>query len=251
MVFIFLMFVKRALKLSTLVLVAGVTAGNSLYADRVKPLKKSKKEVSTGSDDSTRTKMTNLVFSIQNEMTVQLEQFDTKRFFFDKWNHENNSNRYGTSAVLQDGTVFEKAGVNVSIIHDVAPAAMIKQMSSRNMDVDLNKEYKFFVAGVSMVVHPINPFCPTFHANYRYFELLDGDNVVKSWFGGGCDLTPCYLFDEDCKHFHGVIKKVCDDHDSSYYPRFKKWCDQYFYNSHRGEHRGINNSSRYWRHIFR
>ena len=182
--------------------------------------------------------MTALVYEIQSEMTLALQKYepDTK-FLYDKW--QQSATRYGTTAVLQDGKVFEKAGVNVSIINDVAPKAMIQQMTSRSIEVDVDKEYRFFVAGVSMVIHPHNPFCPTFHANYRYFELLDAENaIVKSWFGGGCDLTPCYLFEEDCHHFHKVIKDVCDKYDVNHYPKFKKWCDEYFYNTHRGEERG-------------
>jgi coproporphyrinogen III oxidase len=93
---------------------------------------------------------------------------------------------------------------------------------------------------LSMVLHPVNPMAPTVHLNYRYFETANPDGTSNAWwFGGGTDLTPSYLFDEDAIHFHKTIKEACDKHDKSYYPRFKKWCDNYFVNKHRSECRGI------------
>lgn len=96
----------------------------------------------------------------------------------------------------------------------------------------------FFAAGVSAVIHPKNPLVPTIHFNYRYFEVQNGDEVLW-WFGGGTDLTPYYLNTADSVHFHSTLKNACDKHDKSYYPKFKKWCDDYFYIEHRGERRGI------------
>jgi coproporphyrinogen III oxidase len=113
------------------------------------------------------------------------------------------------------------------------PAAAAEAMRSRK---DLPDERRFFAAGVSLVLHPHNPFCPTVHANFRYFELGDG---LAWWFGGGADLTPSYLFDEDATHFHRTLKAACDHHDPGHYPRFKKWCDEYFLIRHRGETRGV------------
>jgi len=102
------------------------------------------------------------------------------------------------------------------------------------------KEGDFFACGLSLVLHPKNPFAPTVHANWRYFEMYDGNgNIVTQWFGGGQDLTPYYLFDEDAIHFHQVCKDACDKHDTSFYPMYKKRCDEYFYNAHRNEGRGI------------
>lgn len=189
--------------------------------------------------------MEQLVQDIQLEMTSALEQMEGEhggRFIFDKWNRKEGG--FGCSAVLQEGQVFEKAGVNVSIIESPAPKQMLNHMRARKLsNLDVDKEYDMFVAGVSMVVHPHNPMCPTFHANYRYFELRPKGSSsdaepLSSWFGGGCDLTPSYLFNEDAIHFHRVIKDTCDKHDVGYYPRFKKWCDEYFVNTHRGESRG-------------
>ncbi|MGK0411857.1 MAG: coproporphyrinogen III oxidase, partial [Polaribacter sp.] len=102
------------------------------------------------------------------------------------------------------------------------------------------KEGNFFACGLSLVLHPINPFVPTVHANWRYFEMYDAEgNVVTQWFGGGQDLTPYYLFDEDATHFHTVCKAACDQCHLEFYPKFKKTCDEYFWNSHRNEARGI------------
>ena len=98
----------------------------------------------------------------------------------------------------------------------------------------------FFACGLSLVLHPNNPMVPTVHANWRYFEMYDeqGD-IVTQWFGGGQDLTPYYLFDEDAIHFHQVCKDACDLYDKTFYPQYKKRCDEYFYNAHRNEGRGI------------
>jgi len=100
---------------------------------------------------------------------------------------------------------------------------------------------KWFAAGLSLVLHPFNPFVPTVHANWRYFELYDADdNVCDRWFGGGTDLTPYYLFEEDARHFHQTYKNACDASDPGFYPAFKKECDNYFVNWHRNkERRGI------------
>ena len=96
----------------------------------------------------------------------------------------------------------------------------------------------FFACGLSLVLHPKNPMVPTVHANWRYFEMYDADgNIVDQWFGGGQDLTPYYLFDEDAKHFHQVCKTACDKHNAEFYPKYKSRCDEYFYNAHRNEAR--------------
>ncbi|KAJ3274704.1 Coproporphyrinogen-III oxidase [Terramyces sp. JEL0728] len=176
-------------------------------------------------------RMEQLVKDIQKEMVSGLEAFegpDGKKFELDSWTRKEGG--YGISAVLQDGKVFEKAGVNFSVISSPAPKPMLQHMRARKpMNVDDNKKYNMFVAGVSMVMHPVNPHAPTFHANYRYFELREdeSDERVASWFGG------------DAMHFHKVIKEACDKHDETYYPKFKKWCDEYFYLTHRGESRGV------------
>ena len=98
---------------------------------------------------------------------------------------------------------------------------------------------EFFATGVSLVLHPKNPMAPTVHSNYRYFERGEGANEGSWWFGGGADLTPSYLFEDDAIHFHMTYKKICDRHPVADYGRFKNWCDEYFYNSHRKEGRGV------------
>lgn len=92
----------------------------------------------------------------------------------------------------------------------------------------------FYALGISSVIHPRNPYVPTIHFNYRYFEVKT-DNGIHWWFGGGTDLTPYYLNEDDAKHFHSNLKKACDKHDKEFYPKFKTWCDKYFFIPHRGE----------------
>jgi len=137
----------------------------------------------------------------------------------------------GRSRVLQDGNVFEKAGCGVSVVHgELSPAAAASMRPGRPIPSDL----RFYACGVSLVIHPRNPFCPTFHANFRTMEVGG-----EAWFGGGADLTPSYLFEDDARHFHGTLKAACDRHDPAYWPRFKRWCDDYFLIAHRGERRGL------------
>ncbi|GAU93438.1 hypothetical protein RvY_05378 [Ramazzottius varieornatus] len=97
----------------------------------------------------------------------------------------------------------------------------------------------FFASGISSVIHPRNPHVPTIHFNYRYFEVTEENGAKQAWFGGGTDLTPYYLDEEDCRHFHSTLKDACDTHDKELYLKFKKWCDDYFVVAHRGERRGV------------
>ena len=143
--------------------------------------------------------------------------------------------------MLQDGNIFEKAGVNTSIVYGTLPGAAIRKMRDNHKALDPDVEsLEFFAAGLSLVLHPQNPMAPTVHLNYRYFETMNPNGERNAWwFGGGTDLTPSYLFDEDAIHFHKTIKDVCDKHSPGYYPRFKAWCDKYFRIPHRGEARGL------------
>lgn len=150
-------------------------------------------------------------------------------------------------------SILEKAGVNISIVHGILPPAAIRQMRADHTSMplpDRPEGLPFFAAGISLVIHPRNPHAPTIHANYRYFEITEpkseNDNdstaspkVLAWWFGGGSDLTPSYLYEEDAVHFHSTIKKACDAHGPQLYPTFKKWCDEYFFINHRNETRGI------------
>ncbi|XP_054708285.1 LOW QUALITY PROTEIN: oxygen-dependent coproporphyrinogen-III oxidase-like [Uloborus diversus] len=145
----------------------------------------------------------------------------------------------GITCVLEDGDVFEKAGVNISVVHGVLPPGAIQQMRARGKKFSNSNKLPFFACGVSSVIHPRNPNVPTVHFNYRYFEVDNGDGTTTWWFGGGTDMTPYILDEDDCKHFHKTLKKCCDKHSNSYYEEFKKWCDDYFYIKHREESRGI------------
>jgi coproporphyrinogen III oxidase len=139
----------------------------------------------------------------------------------------------GKTRIISHGDVFEKGGVNTSVVHGDVSDAMRKQLG---IDGD-----KWFACGLSLVLHPKNPYVPTVHANWRYFELYDaGGSRMDSWFGGGSDLTPYYVFEEDGKHFHTTLKHALDAFGADYYPRFKQNCDAYFVNKHRdNEARGI------------
>ena len=133
----------------------------------------------------------------------------------------------GRSRVLTDGGVFEKAGVNFSEVFGQMSPEFAAQIPGEGLD--------FTATGVSLVLHPRNPKVPTVHANFRY--LTKGD---KTWFGGGADLTPYYPYREDVIHFHKTWKKVCTRHAAPVdYPKFKKWCDEYFFLAHRQEPRGV------------
>ena len=194
-----------------------------------------------------RLRMEALITEHQKRIVLALEQLDGKPFRRDVWDRPNGGG--GTTCVLQDGNVFEKAGVNTSIVYGNLPRPAIEKMRADHKSfVDSDVEsLDFFAAGISLVLHPHNPMAPTVHLNYRYFETSDprdpvnatGQAVHNWWFGGGTDLTPSYLFPEDAQHFHKTIKRACDRHDRNYYPKFKNWCDEYFRIPHRDEARGV------------
>ncbi|XP_070569167.1 oxygen-dependent coproporphyrinogen-III oxidase-like [Ptychodera flava] len=177
------------------------------------------------------------IMNLQGKICKELEDLDfDKKFHVDRWQRDEGGG--GISCVLQDGSVFEKAGVNISVVTGNLPPEAAKQMRSRGKKVGDGK-LPFFAAGISAVIHPRNPMVPTIHFNYRYFEVEEEDGKVTWWFGGGTDLTPYYLDEEDVTHFHKTLKNACDKHDPTYYEEFKKWCDKYFYIPHRGECRGV------------
>ncbi len=168
---------------------------------------------------------------LQNTITATLEKVDGKaKFKEDIWERPEGGG--GRTRVISGGNVFEKGGVNISGVHGPLPETMQKYFGVKEAD--------FFACGLSLVLHPKNPMVPTVHANWRYFEMYDkSGNIVNSWFGGGQDLTPYYLFDEDAKHFHQICNRACDKHNLEFYPKYKKQCDTYFWNAHRNEARGI------------
>ncbi|KAG7010180.1 oxygen-dependent coproporphyrinogen-III oxidase [Physcia stellaris] len=199
-----------------------------------------KRESGVTASSPMRLRMEDMIKTKQKEITAALEKLDAShKFRTDTWSRPNGGG--GISCVLQDGAVFEKAGVNTSIVYGTLPRPAIQKMRVNHKALDPDVEsLEFFAAGLSMVLHPQNPMAPTVHLNYRYFETMDKDGVCNAWwFGGGTDLTPSYLFDEDAIHFHRTIKDACDKHDRAYYPRFKTWCDKYFHIPHRHESRGI------------
>ena len=183
-------------------------------------------------DISIKDAFTQWIGDVQDRICSALESADGQaQFHEDTWSREGGGG--GRSRIIEKGNIFEKGGVNTSRVHGVLPDPVRKQFG-----VD---QGWFYACGVSLVLHPESPMIPTVHANYRYFELYeteDGD-TVDAWFGGGADLTPWYLYEEDAAHFHQVYKEVCGQYHPELYPRFKKACDRYFYNGHRGETRGV------------
>ncbi|ORY34981.1 Coproporphyrinogen III oxidase [Naematelia encephala] len=165
------------------------------------------------------------------------------KFLRDAWIRPNASGE-GSSCVLANGRIFEKAGVNVSIVQGMLSPGAQAQMRADHSSLPINRTepLPYFATGLSIVIHPRNPHVPTVHLNYRYFEIADKDDPTKPvawWFGGGSDLTPSYLVEEDAKHFHKTLKDAADRHHPNYWPKFKPWCDKYFYIPHRSEARGI------------
>ncbi|ODQ63423.1 Coproporphyrinogen oxidase [Nadsonia fulvescens var. elongata DSM 6958] len=196
-----------------------------------------------GPDAPMREQMEAYIRRMQQVIATNLEKLEPngKKFQYDEWKRGETGGG-GVSAVLQNGDTFEKAGVNISVVHGELPPAAIEKMrvNHKNMTANSDGKLPFFACGLSQVLHPTNPMCPTVHLNYRYFETMNQDGTPQAWwFGGGTDLTPSYLFEEDVIHFHNSLKDACDQHDPEYYPKFKKWCDEYFYLPHRNECRGV------------
>ena len=170
--------------------------------------------------------------TLQDDICSQLENVETKgQFNEDAWQHDNGG---GGRTRVMNGVIFEQAGVNFSHVKgDSLPtAATAKRPEMAGQG--------FEASGVSLVVHPDNPFIPTSHANVRVFRTLPKDGEKSHWwFGGGFDLTPYYPFDEDIKHWHQVAYDACKPFGTEVYPKYKKWCDEYFYLKHRNETRGV------------
>mmetsp|Transcript_1341 Transcript_1341/g.1809 ORF Transcript_1341/g.1809 Transcript_1341/m.1809 type:complete len:423 (-) Transcript_1341:148-1416(-) len=185
-----------------------------------------------------RAKFEKMIREAQVSITKGIEEIDGEgKFQQDCWTRENGGG--GMSRVLTGGKVFEKAGVNLSVVYGSMPQEALQAATERGVDrakgMAPGERVPFFACGLSSVMHPKNPFCPTMHFNYRYFETDGG----VWWFGGGTDITPSYLNEDDMKHFHGTYKEVCDKHDPNYYKDFKAWADRYFMIKHRGETRGL------------
>lgn len=172
------------------------------------------------------------LLDLQNRICQALESLDgEKSFLEDSWKRQEGGG--GRSRVLEEGAVFEKAGINFSHVHGRqlpgSATAHRPELAGRS----------FQALGVSLVIHPRNPYIPTSHANVRFFIADKAGEEPVWWFGGGFDLTPYYGFEEDAVHWHKTARQACAPFGEHLYPRFKKWCDEYFFLKHRGEPRGI------------
>jgi coproporphyrinogen III oxidase len=169
--------------------------------------------------------------SLQAKIIEALEIVDGKTFLHDSWNRPEGGG--GNSCLLEGGNVFERAGVGFSHVlgNKLPPAATIAHPEAAGRSWE--------AMGVSLVLHPRNPYVPTVHMNIRFFVAEKENEQPIWWFGGGMDLTPYYGFEEDCAHFHRTNKTALDAFNINYYPVFKKHCDEYFYLKHRKEPRGI------------
>jgi coproporphyrinogen III oxidase len=186
-----------------------------------------------GGDKELLIKMERMLREAQLSICKAIEDIDGgAKFQEDAWVRDTGGG--GMSRVLGNGNVWEKAGVNLSVVHGTMPQEALRAATERGVNRGQDA-VPFSACGLSCVMHPRNPHCPTMHFNYRLFQTAGGN----WWFGGGTDITPSYLVEEDIKHFHGVYKDVCDRHDPEYYPKFKKWADEYFLIKHRGERRGL------------
>lgn len=171
--------------------------------------------------------------TLQDEICSALEKADGSATFKEEnWSREEGGG--GRSRVMENGAVIEKGGVMFSAVHGDTPAFLVTEKQHSVEGIAAEKT-KFYATGVSIVIHPQSPMVPIIHMNIRYFEMSNG----TKWLGGGIDLTPHYIVDEDARFFHSRLKAVCDKHHSAYYPNYKTWADDYFFINHRHETRGI------------
>lgn len=171
--------------------------------------------------------------TLQDEICSALENADgSSTFKEENWTREEGGG--GRSRVIENGAVIEKGGVMFSAVHGDVPD-FLKVDKQHSITSETTTKDQFFATGVSIVIHPKSPMVPIIHMNVRYFEMTNG----TKWLGGGIDLTPHYIVDEDAKFFHEQLKQVCDKHHATYYPKFKTWADDYFFITHRKETRGI------------
>lgn len=169
--------------------------------------------------------------ALQNKITEKLQEQETVSFIEDKWKREEGGG--GQSRILENGDIFEKAGINFS---DVQGKHLPASATNKRPNLE---NASFRAMGISLVFHPRNPFIPTCHMNLRFFSVMKDEEEITWWFGGGYDLTPYYGFEEDAIHWHRTAHEACEPFGQSIYPDFKKACDRYFYLPHRNEPRGI------------
>lgn len=179
-----------------------------------------------------RTSISEFLLQLQDQICSALETADGSATFKEE-NWERTEGGGGRTRIIRDGAVIEKGGVLFSAVQGEAPAFLFSE--KEHSVASGQKQGQFFATGVSIVIHPQSPLVPIIHMNIRYFEM---DNGTR-WLGGGIDLTPHYIVEQDATFFHTALKSVCDRHHKNYYPDFKKWADDYFYIAHRKETRGI------------
>jgi len=189
--------------------------------------------------------MEELLREAQDYICKSVEEMDGKgKFKEDAYLREKGGG--GRTRVMSGGNVWDKAGIGLAVVHGNIPSENLEKKAgvgdrSKFNSIDRTQGFKpgekipFVAVGLSSVMHPENPHCPTMHFNYRYFETASG----LWWFGGGQDITPAYLDEDDMKHFHGTLKKACDKHDKDFFPYFKSWADDYYRIPHRNETRGL------------
>ncbi|TDB61074.1 oxygen-dependent coproporphyrinogen oxidase [Photorhabdus khanii] len=177
-------------------------------------------------------KIKSFFLSLQNDICRQLEQADGKGKFIEQcWQRAEGGG--GRSRIMKEGAIFEQAGANFSHVSGV----MLPSSATAHRPELAGRNYQ--AMGVSVVIHPLNPYIPTSHANVRFFIAEKEGETPVWWFGGGFDLTPYYGFEEDAIHWHTTAKNICQPYGEDIYPKYKKWCDEYFYIKHRNEARGI------------
>ena len=162
--------------------------------------------------------------NLRDDLVKQTQVFEKKSFNEKRWNHHDDGGGLMTKII---GSIIEKGGINISTVSGKFNEKMQKNVLGASEDP------KFSATGISVVLHPMSPHIPSMHFNTRYLT------TTKSWFGGGMDLTPCLDFEDESQFFHKELEHICNKYDSNYYPKYKKWCDEYFYLKHRKEPRGI------------
>eukprot|EP01023_Acetabularia_acetabulum_P026803 TRINITY_DN25401_c0_g1_i1.p1 TRINITY_DN25401_c0_g1~~TRINITY_DN25401_c0_g1_i1.p1 ORF type:complete len:338 (+),score=51.67 TRINITY_DN25401_c0_g1_i1:185-1198(+) len=172
----------------------------------------------------------------QKQFICEIEKLDGsgKKFVVDKWGRGEQNQGYGITAVLENGQIFEKGAVNVSVIKGKLSSERAWTMSERGRNIDPEGGQEYSAVALSTIFHMAHPMIPTLRADIRMFQV---ENEV--WFGGGADLTPYYLYEEDVVEFHSFWKELCSKYDLALYPEYKAWCDRYFYLPAREEHRGV------------
>ncbi len=173
----------------------------------------------------------NHLLGLQANIVAALEAIDGVRFREDRWTRPEGGG--GASRIIEEGKVFERGGVNFSHVQ----GAGLPPSASASRPELAGRSYE--AMGVSLVLHPRNPYCPTTHMNVRFFAATKDGAAPAWWFGGGMDLTPYYGYEEDAKHFHRSCKAALDPFGAEFHPKFKDWCDRYFFLKHRNEPRGV------------